>query len=352
VRTGGTASISASDNNQIPITDAPVYVITQQVGIVVPSPSGGAGSILGRQKIAENTSPIPRDRVFFNYSLFHNTALPGALDVHRYGPGFEKTFWDGATSLEARFPFASTLDSDVTLDPNALATVPEDVEFGNINLIFKAMLWEEDTWAVSAGLQVGLPTAKDVVVSAPVGLLSPNFSGTLVEVNNDAAHLAPFVGAVYADGRLFTQAYVQIDAAARGNRVWVRDLTDAEGDNLLAAGELDDATFLYADWGIGYWMYRNPQATLVTAAAPIFEAHWNQSLETTDVVQSGMFQIGTPAENISVLNLVMGGVLRLRAQSTLTVGYATPVGASADREFDGELRVVFNRYFGSTFGLP
>jgi hypothetical protein len=203
------------------------------------------------------------------------------------------------------------------------------------------LLWQEDTWAVSAGLQIALATAQDVEVR--------DVDGTpLVEVNNDAAHLAPFAGFVYTNGRLFTQSYVQIDTPAQGNRVWVTDFQGA----LQKVGEIDDATFLYADWGLGYWMMRNPNASLVTAAAPVLELHLNQSLEATQVLRSGAFQVGTEAEDISVLNLVLGGVLQLGGQSTLTLGYATPLGSGADREFDGELRVIFNRYFGPFYNMP
>jgi hypothetical protein len=342
--TGDTANIAGANNNQnIPIINAPVYFITRPQ-FVIPTAADGSGSIIGRQKISENNSPLPRDRVYFNYSLFHNTPLaPGGLDVHRYTPGFEKTVWDGMTSFEARFPFASTLDTNLNLDLNAgtIPSVPRDVEFGNISLILKMLLWQEETWAVSAGLQIALPTAKDVEVR--------DIDGTpLVEVNNDAAHLAPFVGFVYSNGRLFTQSYLQIDTPAQGNRVWVTDFQSG----LQNVGEIDDTTFLYADWGLGYWAMRNPNARLVTAAAPVLELHLNQSLEATQVLRSGAFQIGTEAEDISVLNMVLGGVLQLGSQSTLSIGYATPLGGNADREFDGEFRLIFNRYFGPFYNVP
>ncbi len=62
-------------------------------------------------KLSENTSPIPRDRVFVNYSYFDNVPLQqGGVDVNRFVPGFEKTFFNGITSVEVRAPMASTLD--------------------------------------------------------------------------------------------------------------------------------------------------------------------------------------------------------------------------------------------------
>ncbi|MFM9058171.1 MAG: hypothetical protein ACKOSQ_03420, partial [Planctomycetaceae bacterium] len=64
------------------------------------------GANVGFVKLSENVSPLPRDRVYFNYSYFHN-ALIGDIrnDVNRFTPGFEKTFADGWTSIEVRTPF-------------------------------------------------------------------------------------------------------------------------------------------------------------------------------------------------------------------------------------------------------
>ena len=86
---------------------------TETTPIVIPS---SAGSVVGRMKIAENVSPLPRDRVFFNYSLFGNVPLSqGGGNVNRFSPGFEKTFFNRMTSVELRAPFAATLNSDVTV---------------------------------------------------------------------------------------------------------------------------------------------------------------------------------------------------------------------------------------------
>ena len=65
-------------------------------------------------KIAENTSPMPRDRLIFDYGYFDNVPLaPGGVNVNRLTLGFEKTFLDGMMSFELKAPMASTVDSTV-----------------------------------------------------------------------------------------------------------------------------------------------------------------------------------------------------------------------------------------------
>ena len=59
----------------------------QQFCFAVPDPS----SLTGRLRVQDNNSAIPQDRVFFDYSFFHNSQLlPSGPDASRYTPGFEK----------------------------------------------------------------------------------------------------------------------------------------------------------------------------------------------------------------------------------------------------------------------
>lgn len=77
------------------------------------------------------------------------------------------------------------------------------------------------------------------------------------------------------------------------------------------------------------------------------ELHWNLALQDADYVHSGDFLIGQPMNNVEVFTAVLGAHFQFE-KSTLTVGYGTPLGGGADQEFDGELRVMFNRHFGRT----
>src|SRR5262249_14312798 len=90
-----------------PIPQAPILVM-----VTVPNPSNGGA--VGRTKIADDNSPLPRDRFILDYDYFDNVPLSRQTGVHRFSPGIEKTFLDQSASIEVRLPFAATLSSDVT----------------------------------------------------------------------------------------------------------------------------------------------------------------------------------------------------------------------------------------------
>jgi hypothetical protein len=320
--------------------NTPIYAITLGDGtqpfLIIPtaSPSTG-GVVVGRQKTGENTSPIPRDRVFMSYSYFDNTRLfPGGVNVNRFSPGFEKTFLDGNASLEARFPFATTLDSDLVADG---FTDTGNLEFGNIYLALKGLLFQGERSALSAGLAMTLPTGDDTQVSMSNGL-------PLVRVNNESVHLMPFLGAIFApNDRVFAQGFLQFDFDANGNSV---DL-NLFGNRLTKAGVANDATYMYVDVGVGYWLYRNQNSgSWLTGIAPTVELHYNRSLQDADVIQRSFYQVGSFQGDVQNLNALVGGTAMLGQNTTLTAAYVTGWGNRADQFFDGEARIALNWYFG------
>lgn len=123
-----------------------------------PSPTNPSFATVGVNRQADGGSVIPRNRVFFHYSYFDSVALGQGLDLHRFTPGFETTLAHGLMSLEARFPFASTLDASPVLNGTASSN---QVEFGNVSLHLKSVLAGGDDWLLSGGLQLTLPTADD-----------------------------------------------------------------------------------------------------------------------------------------------------------------------------------------------
>lgn len=316
-------------------TDSPGQYPPQSQKICIPNPA--AGGVVGRTKIADNTSPLPRDRLLFDYNLFDNVPLtPGGVDVHRFTPGFEKTFFDGMMSFEMKIPMAVTLDN---------ALVAGDVpnvshgEFGNMALTVKSLLWHRETWALSGGLTIGVPTADATTVAFANGTQA-------VEIKNEAVHLAPFLGFLWTpDERWFTQAFLQWDLAANDNSVSV--LANQFDNTLTPIGSLHDTSFQYLDLGLGYWLYRNPDRYVgLTGLAGVAEVHWNTSLQDTVPVESQGYRIGSFAGQIDVVDVTIGAHLEFANRTTVTLGYATPLGAGADRGFDGEFRIMLNRYFG------
>jgi hypothetical protein len=306
----------------------------QPGALIIEAPNPGGGGNVGRVKIAENNSPLPRDRVFHNFSYFDNVSLVSSgVNVNRFIPGFEKTFFDGIASVEMRFPFATTLDSVIIADG---VTDTSNLEFGNIGIPLKVLIYQNPSLAFSAGLQVSLPTADDTHVQLANGT-------PLVRLENDSVHLMPFVGLLLTpDDRLFMQGFVQVDADTRGSSVSVTNFAGG----LVPVGRLDDVTFLYVDLGMGYWLHRSNSSRGLTGIAPTLEVHFNSSLGDSPSLDSGPLRIASPGGGVDIVNLVLGTMFEWSQNTTLTLGFATPLSTGFNQDFDGELRVIFNHRFG------
>ena len=273
VPAGGTFLGGTTTGEEIDTGYPQEYTSQFQMAYVVTVPSPGSGGGVGRMKIAENTSPMPRDRLIFDYGYFDNVPLaPGGVSVNRFTLGFEKTFLDGDMSFEFKAPMASTVDSTVVQN---VAINERSGEFGNLELAVKMLLRQTETWAFSGGLQLGLPTADDTRVVLQDGT-------PLLAIRNDAVHLGPFFGALWTPNeRLFSHGFLQCDVASAGNAV----LVNRDGWRLSEAGRLNDATLLTLDWGIGYWAVRNScRHRSLTGLAGTAELHWSRSLQSADAV--------------------------------------------------------------------
>ncbi|MBI3840007.1 MAG: hypothetical protein HY288_18960 [Planctomycetia bacterium] len=291
-----------------------------------------------RVKISENNSPIPRDRVFFAFNEFNNAALlvqqnePNLIDIQRYTPGFEKTFWDGQASIEFRSPLAYTQNSQVFLQGNGPI---KHTQFGNISLALKFLLWREDNFALAAGTGINLPTAPDVQIF--------QFGQPLLTLKNQSVHLLPYVGVYWAPtDRAYVQSFLQIDVDTNGNTVNV--------PNGGPAGVLTEQTFLYADVSMGYWLYRNPEAHLLTGIIPILEFHYNTTLQNADRVVARtdptQFTLGNSFNRLDITNVTAGSHFRLGPLSFLTIAGVFPLKSrESDRQFDSEIVAQFNRLF-------
>jgi len=289
----------------------------------VPNPA--SGGVVGRTKIAESTSPLPHDRLLFSYSGFDNVPLhPRGVNVHRFTPGFEKTFLDGMMSFEMKVPMAVTLDTSTILG----AAAETQGELGNMLLTPKFLLLQESTWAMSAGMTISLPTASDVDVVLADGR-------PLIRIDNESVSLGPFIGILSVPNeQLFLQAFLQYEFDTNGSPVSLNSF----GTGLQSAGRLKGTTFQYLDIGVGYWV--RPSVALTG------EVHWNRSLENPDVVTAPNFAVGGQSTTIEIINAVIGAHIDLTYDTTVTIGYAMPIGGGQDQQFDGELRVMFSRFFG------
>jgi len=319
-------------------TGTDLYTSQFDLAYAVDVPSPGA-AVVGRLKIAENTSPMPRDRLFLNYSMFDGVPLsPGGISVHRITPGFEKTFHDGMSSFEMKVPMAVTLDSVTALDG---PTDASSREFGNLALTLKRLVLLRRNLAVSVGMTLAVPTADDLNVTLADGT-------PLVQIENEAVHLEPFFGVLWTpNDRFFAHGFMQWDVAANSNPVAMANQQYPQVSSAFThVGDIHDTTFQYVDVGIGQWLYRG--CGTLTGLAWTTELHWNRSLEGADYVVSDNLQVGESIETFELFNVTVGAHLEFCRNTTVTVGFTTPLGGGRDRQFDGEFRLLVNRRFGAS----
>lgn len=307
------------------------YFFSYGVDLNLPIPGIGSG-VTGVEKLAQGSSVIPRDRVFFHYGLFDNVrSLPADDQLHRFTPGFETTFADRMMSIEVRVPFASTADSDFAF--NGLSNTDE-VRFGNVQLYLKMLLASNDDIAISTGSGISIPTEKDLTVRLPDGT-------PFLEVENQAVHLQPFIAAAFTpELPFFLQGILQLDFDTNGNPVSIQQ----NGSGLLKAGTLQASNMLYIDLNCGYWLMQEPAdspATL-TGLATVFEVHHNQSLTHTDSVSRDQLRIGSNQSSISSTSLAVGLVAELASSCNLSVGYVVPVSGAGQRQIDGAMQVALD----------
>ncbi|WP_145259201.1 hypothetical protein [Planctomycetes bacterium Pan216] len=304
-------------------------VLTSRVLINLP---GAAASAM---KVSENNSPVPQNRVYFSYNNIDNMryTLDGT-SVQQFTPGFEKTFFEGLTSLEMRFPISSTLSRDMILDG---ITNDGEGAFGNIGVILKALIYETPTLAFTGGLGIGNPTADGVRLNMADGT-------NLVRVDNNAFHLQPFLAMLESteDG-FFFQAFAGFDFNANSNTVYA----NTNGTGLTNIGELYDQNLLFLDAQMGMWLCRS-RTGWIRGIAPLFEMHYTATMGDADRISNGPFVVNSSPGRFDILTLTAGMSAELPVNSNLSFGFTFPVKSDslADREFDYEFGLRLNKYFG------
>ncbi len=275
-----------------------------------------------RFKIAENVSPMPRDRVYFNYNHFHNALTSESGDVFsldRFAFGMERTFSENLFSWEVRLPFASALNSTFdTTNP-----IPQNTELGNVGLGLKALLLTTDTLLVSAGTTLTLPTGDDFV--------RQSFGVTDYTIENDAAHLAPYLGFLATPNRnWFVQGFMQMDFDLRGNDVVFGGAFQ---------GRLQDQNLMFVDLSAGRWLARrNLGRGRMAGLAMISELHYTMTMNDADFVSG----FGNQFEHIDVLNTTLGMHIQY-GLAALRIGAAAPLRDEEEKLFDAEVFVQISR---------
>lgn len=283
-------------------------------------PSGGGA--VRRVKIAENNSPIPRDRFIFNYNYF-NDVISGIGDVNRYTFGFEHTITGPSNSIQVLFPMASTLD----VSQVAGGGLSRDTEFGDLTFVFKQLLMERDNFLMSVGVGVTVPTGDDASVF--------NTSGQqILDLEHESSHLLPFLAMLHTyDSGWYWQAFVQLDVDTNGNPL----RADMTGANLQPVGVLQDQTLMFVDVGAGYWLTDPSQGTPAIAATA--EIHWVSTLQDADVINTNNLNITSILNRFDVVNLTLGASVLVNDSFTIRPAMVIPL---SDDQFDYEAMVQMN----------
>lgn len=298
-------------------------------------PNPAAAGVVGRVKAAEDNSPLPRDRVLFNFDSFRGVPL-GQTDweVQRYQVGFEKTFLDQRVSIEARLPFAQTLDS--TFSPDAERS---NTELGNLRLTLKALPWRGETFSFAGGLAMTVPTADSTVQVARDGSF-------ILQVRNQATLVEPYIAALWTPNEtFFAQVWGAYTFDPLGNPITINPALLPDRSPF---GRLHEVTVLSLDAQVGFWLFRHPEASL-RGLAPILELHYNGAVSNGTVVNTrdgSTYQ--SDISGLNELNVTIGLVADFANNLNLGIGAVLPMRDGQNRTFDYQIGMRLNWFFGPT----
>jgi hypothetical protein len=301
--------------------------------------NGAAVAVAGGDRVlkfADNNSPLPQDRLFFNYHLFADPVLDvngDSQDVNRFTFGLEKTLWDGTASVEFRVPFEASVSSTQTIGQAGDTT---GAEFGNLALAVKMLLFERGPWAVGGGLGIIFPTADDAVI------FNNDSFGQRVEAvrfANESFFLQPFLGVYYRPNSfLFTQFVTQVNFDVSGSILTVNDPTLFGG---TGSDRLFEQSLLFLDYSVGYWAYRTKRCDVwLTGVAPIVELHYTTTMEDLDLPEIDSGPVFEEDFRRDALNITGGVIFEIGPMTSLRVAGVAPLrddGLTFDSEFGLQL---------------
>jgi hypothetical protein len=403
----------------------------------------------------QGLNPVPGkfDPVFFGII---DTSVGRTFNTDTYTFDLEKTFFNGLASVQVRLPIVHSLSSDLNLNygtvtgltpgldfngnqlfydpanpfilskenvPGAAAAAglqplqvlnvqrtPEQTfghqstEFGDMDLIFKGLLYQDRGFAVAGGVSVHIPTARDTnitVVDYTGPLILNNAEEQRIRqfhIANQTWALTPFLAAqVTPTDRLFAQGFASFEIPLNSSRI---DFTEtfgilrpgltplsfqqgaANGTLAVPPGALvppfafrdhiNEQALMHLDFGMGYWLYRNCESSFLTGVAPMIELHYTTTLNNAQIrtlpadysffaakLPSGGFdpnivnavgafapQVGNQANRVDLLDLTVGTTVEIARQAQVGVAASFPLHGGDNRTFDWELEVQVNFLLG------
>jgi hypothetical protein len=349
---------------------------------------------VSRLSVADANSPLPVDRLYYSYRHLENASgvnffgLSDSVDLDRHLIGWEHTFWGRSSSVELRLPLDDRLNSRFAsrfaplgsgVDPLIGAGGDSRVELGNVAAIFKFLIWEDAGLAISGGLGVELPTARDVDYAVAIegelpfpnnpGLSGDTLAGFLTIFNNETVFLDPFLAwASRPAAGWFHQGFVQVNVAANPSRV----LFQGGGETLFLQNGVpiglyeyftllpvperySQQTLLQLNLGGGRIFIDEPRSSGFQQLAVLAELHYTTALNEAHranlplEVATALGTIPLPAVDVGGLR---DGVDFLNAVAGLSADYAgwkvvngviVPLRDSPDRGFDFQVNVQIQK---------
>ena len=305
----------------------------------VATPAGGG--VVGRTKISEDNNPLPRDRVFFNTDYFSNTRLlAGGLDVTRFAPGFEATFFDQLASFEVQFPFAATLSAGSSAD----GFTGRDTVFGNIFAALKGLAYSGDGLSLSGGLGLAIPTSPDAVVKSADG-------GDFVRIKNESWNVVTFVAAIYAapGSRFFWQNWASVTYDTTGSPV----VANFDGTGQRRIGSIRDQSVLALDTQVGYWLIPYGSGTgVIQALSPFVELHYNTAIGDNTTVRAGSLALVPTNNRYDEVNLTTGMAAYLANNLLVSSSVVVPLSSGSNKFFEYQVGLRVSWFFGATAANP
>ena len=293
-------------------------------------PAGGALSVR-RMHVAENNSPVPRDRLIFDYRYFKN-ALGSSTNNNWMTLGFEKTFWRGRFSLDTRLPFAYTFDNAQYLDDRG----SRSRQLGNITSTFKLAICGNDRYILTGGTGVSAPTGEDT-------RLFLNDGTQILSIDNNSIHVQPFLAGVWMPKEsFFLQSFASVDFDLADNEV----RGSLNGGRLPTIGNLRGATILYADLSAGYWVYLSPTSRrYLQAVAVAGEINYETVLQDNGLVTGNGLTVSDFGRGDNTFNGTLVTHAYLGQRTSLTSGIGVPLNRGDGKEFDLAAFFMANWHF-------
>ena len=327
----------------------------QQLSADIPAAGGNS-----RFSIADNNKGLPQNRVFTDYRHFNNaigtdTSVPGMPTLLRrqnfdsFLFGIEKTLDENELiSVEIRLPFSGNANF------NQPGYGVSGGNFGNIPISWKQAILLEDSYSVVVGSTIITPTG---------GNVTGRIFGSPFSVNNNAWHLAPFIGGMLTpqldgpDGDLNFDLPDVTNLLSRTTFQYFGSVDFALNDQGIVVpgalpGGFREPTLMFLSSAVVLNLFNQPTAKNLTRLDGSVELHYSKNIgggSSFATQRQGAQSLVFSQNRITdLLNLTAGFSAEIRRNTRIQVAAAAPLASSNalnHRAFDGELIVSINRFF-------